>query len=72
MVRIEEHWNDGFLYYVEFLVKQGTFYKIIRKHIVVYEEMEIVQIIELVEKKFSNVVYVKVAEFYEDILLIKN
>lgn len=69
---IEEHWNDGFLYYIEFLVNQDNFLRIIRKHIVVYEEMENCDIVKIVEKKFNNVVHVKTVEFYEDILLIKN
>ncbi|MEK4150710.1 hypothetical protein [Carnobacterium sp. FSL E2-0243] len=71
-MRIEEHWNDGFLYYIEFLVKQDNLLKVIRKHIVVYEEMENCEIIKIVEKRFKDVIHVKFVEFYEDVLLIKN
>ncbi|CAD5901453.1 conserved hypothetical protein [Carnobacterium maltaromaticum] len=71
-MRIEEHWNDGFLYYIEFLVKQDHLLKVIRKHIVVYEEMENCEIIKIVEKRFKDVIHVKTVEFYEDVLLIKN
>ncbi|CAD5899703.1 hypothetical protein [Carnobacterium maltaromaticum] len=70
-MRIEDHWEDGFLYYVEFQVKQGELLKLIRKYIVVYEEMKKNEIIELVGKKFGNVMSVKAIEFHEDILLIK-
>lgn len=70
-MRIEEHWNDGFLYYIEFLVKQDNLLKVIRKHIVVYEEMENCEIIKIVEKRFKDVIHVKFVEFYEDVLLIK-
>lgn len=72
MMRIEEYWNDGFLYYIEFLVKQDNLLKVIRKHIVVYEEMENCEIIKIVEKRFKDVIHVKFVEFYEDVLLIKN
>lgn len=71
-MRIEEHWNDGFLYYIEFLVKQDNLLKVIRKHVVVYEEMENCEIIKIVEKRFKDVIHVKFVEFYEDVLLIKN
>lgn len=70
-MRIEDHWEDGFLYYVEFQVKQGELLKLIRKYIVVYEEMKKNEIIELVGKKFGNVMSVKSIEFYDDILLMK-
>lgn len=71
-MRIEEHWNDGFLYYIEFLVKQDNLLKVIRKHIIVYEEMENCEIIKIVENRFKDVLHVKTVEFYEDVLLIKN
>ncbi|CAD5897506.1 conserved hypothetical protein [Carnobacterium maltaromaticum] len=71
-MRIEDYWEDGFLYYVEFQVKQGELMKIVRKNIVVYEEMKKCEIIKLVEKKFGNVTSVKAIEFHEDVLLIKN
>lgn len=70
-MRIEDHWEDGFLYYVEFQVKQGDFFRIIKKHIVVFEEMKKREIMELVEKRFGNVTAVKAIEFHEDILLLK-
>lgn len=70
-MRIEEHWEDGFLYYVEFQVKQGELVRIIRKYIVLYEEMKNSEIIELIIKKFGNVTDVKSIEFFDDILLAK-
>ncbi|PLS37032.1 hypothetical protein CYV26_00800 [Carnobacterium maltaromaticum] len=70
-MRIEEHWNDGFLYYIEFLVKQDNLLKVIRKHIIVYEEIENCEIIKIVENRFKDVIHVKTVEFYEDVLLIK-
>lgn len=71
-MRIEDHWEDGFLYYVEFQVKQGEISRIIRKYIVVYEEMKNHEITEIIREKFGNVISVKSVEFHEDILLIKN
>lgn len=70
-MRIEDYWIDGFLYYVEFQVKQGDLYKIVRKYIVVYEEMEIQDVRILVGKKFGNVIVVKMVEFYQEILLVR-
>ncbi|TFJ41167.1 hypothetical protein CKN73_05640 [Carnobacterium divergens] len=70
-MRIEDNWEDAFLYYVEFQVKQGATFKIIRKNIVLYEEMKKFEIMNLIEAKFGNVISVQAVEFYDDILLIK-
>ncbi|WP_317945795.1 hypothetical protein [Carnobacterium maltaromaticum] len=70
-MRIEEHWEDGFLYYVEFQVKQENLLRTIKKHIVLYEELSKVEIMNIVKKRFGNVQFVRAVEFHDDILLIK-
>lgn len=70
-MRIEDNWEDGFLYYVEFQVKQGEMLKVIRKNLVVYEELKEKEIMSLVKDKFSNVINVHLVEYYDDILLVK-
>lgn len=70
-MRIEQCWNDGFLYYIEFIVKQDNVFRVIRKHIVLHEEMKESEVIEIVLKRFKAVLFVKIVEYYQDVLLIK-
>lgn len=71
-MKIEDNWIDGFLYYVEFQVEIEGLLRIIRKNIVVYEEMETKEIVSLVGENFKNVINIKTVDFQDDILLIKN
>lgn len=72
VMKIEDNWIDGFLYYVEFQVEIEGLLRIIRKNIVVYEEMETKEIVSLVGENFKNVINIKTVDFQDDILLIKN
>lgn len=70
-MRIEDKWIDGFLYYIEFKVIQGEVFKTIRKTIVIFEELDYIEVERIIRSSFGNVIEVNKIDSYEDILFLK-
>ncbi len=70
-MKIEDHWEDAFLYYIQFKVKQDNKVRTIRKSIVIYSSLTDLEVNKLIFSRFNNVESVVSVESYEDVLLIK-
>ncbi|KRN57431.1 hypothetical protein [Carnobacterium divergens] len=70
-MRIEDKWEDGILYSVEFQVSLKGTLKIIRKNIVLPEELDFFELEKLVKKSFNLVTKVLSVEYYDEVLLLK-
>ncbi len=70
-LRIEDKWEDGILYSVEFQVSLKGTLKIIRKNIVLPEELDFFELEKLVKKSFNLVTKVLSVEYYDEVLLLK-
>ncbi|MEG2292779.1 MAG: hypothetical protein RR936_04055 [Carnobacterium sp.] len=69
-MKIEDHWNDVEIYYVEFIVKQKNHNRIIRKTIVVDCENDY-NIQEIIGNKFNNVIEINCIDSMGDGLCLK-
>lgn len=70
-MRIEDYWEDVFLYYVQFRVNQDGRDRIVSKSIILYAPLTNLEITNLIFSKFNKVESIKLIEFQEDVLLIK-
>lgn len=70
-MKIEDHWEDAFLYYVQFKVKQDKKLRTIRKSIVIYSSLTDLEVHNLIFSRFNNVESVESVEWYDEVLLIK-
>lgn len=71
-LRIEDKWEDGILYSVEFQVSLEGKVKNIRRNVVLPEELEFLELEKLVKKSFNLVTKVLFVEYCSDVLLLKN
>ncbi len=70
-LRIEDKWDDGILYHIEFQVSLEGKLKNIRKNLVFPEELDGLEIEKLVKENFNLVTQVKSVEYGDEILLLK-
>lgn len=70
-MRIEDYWEDVFLYYVQFKVNQDGRDRTIFKCIILYAPSTNLEITKLIFSKFNNVESVTSIELYDDALLMK-
>ena len=70
-MRIEDHWEDVFIYYVRFKVNQDGRDRIICKSIILYAPLTNLEVTNLIFSKFNNVASIKSIDFYDDGLLVK-
>lgn len=71
-LRIEDKWDDGLLYHVEFQVCLDGKLKSIRKNLVFYEELDSLVVEKVIKENFNLVTQVKSIEYGDEILLLKN
>lgn len=71
-LRIEDKWEDGILYSVEFQVSLEGKVKNIRRNVVLPEELDFSELEKLVKKSFNLVTKVLFVEYCSDVLLLKN
>lgn len=71
-LRIEDKWDDGILYSVEFQVSLEGTVKNIRRNVVLPEELDFPELEKLVKKSFNLVTKVLFVEYCSDVLLLKN
>lgn len=71
-LRIEDKWEDGILYSVEFQVSLEGTVKNIRRNVVLPEELDFLELEKLVKKSFNLVTKVLFVEYCSDVLLLKN
>ncbi|MEF9938082.1 hypothetical protein [Carnobacterium sp.] len=71
-MRIEDKWEDGILYSVEFQVSLEGTVKNIRRNVVLPEELDFLELEKLVKKSFNLVTKVLFVEYCSDVLLLKN
>lgn len=70
-LRIEDKWDDGILYSVEFQVSLEGTLKNIRKNVVLPEELNSLELEKLVQKSFNLVTKVLLVEYHDEVLLLK-
>lgn len=68
-MKIEDHWNDVFIYYVSFETNQ---HQIIRRVVVLKDKTEKDEIEKIVYSNFSNVCAVKHIDEWDEALLLKD
>ncbi|PLS37148.1 hypothetical protein CYV26_00155 [Carnobacterium maltaromaticum] len=66
---IEEHWNDGLEYYIEFEATTGM---IIRKVIIVPSTFEREQVKSMIEQRFNRVKKIICIEEVNEVLLMND
>lgn len=71
-LRIEDKWDDGVLYHIEFQVSLDGELKNIRKNLVLREELDGSELEKLVKENFNLVTQIKFIEYGDEILLLKN
>lgn len=70
-MKIEDHWNDVEIYYIEFVVQQRDIQRTITK-IVVFDFNSKDKVKELIQKNFKNVVQINFIDNIGDGLHLKN
>ncbi|MEG0544193.1 MAG: hypothetical protein RR545_06940 [Carnobacterium sp.] len=70
-MRIEDYWNDGFSYYVEFQILRGGQSIRIKKLIITLEELSKEEVEEKIFEKFSCVKKVYIIDEFEYALIEK-
>lgn len=71
-MRIEDKWDDGFLYFVDFQVLQGNISKGIRKSLVIPEELTKPEVEKLIKHNFKSVVNINSIDYYDEVLSLKS
>lgn len=66
---IEDYWNDGIEYYIEFEVTNG---RVIRKNIIVPGVFGIEQVKKLIINRFNHVKKIICVEEIQEVLLMKD
>ena len=70
-LRIEDKWDDGVLYHIEFQVSLDGELKNIRKNLVIPEELDSLELEKLVKENFNLVTKVHFVEYSNEILVLK-
>lgn len=70
-LRIEDKWDDGVLYYIEFKAFLEDGFKTIRKNLILPEELDSLELEKLVKENFNLVAQVQSVEYGDEVLLLK-
>lgn len=70
-LRIEDKWDDGVLYHIEFQVSLDGKLKNLRKNVIFSEELGCVELEKIVKESFNLVTHVHSVEYGDEVLLLK-
>ncbi|MDZ5759263.1 hypothetical protein RAK27_11380 [Carnobacterium maltaromaticum] len=70
-MRIEDKWLDGFMYYIEFEVEVQNTRKLVRKSIILHEELKKEEVFRMIQKNFAHVKKINWIDYYDEVLLDK-
>lgn len=71
-MRIEDKWDDGVLYHIEFQVSLDGELSNIRKNLVLPVELDRLELEKLIKENFNLVTQVLFIEYYDELLILKN